>query len=105
MPEISHDARPVFYTVKEAAEILRVGASTLYRIIREGTFPPSGCGLGTSYLLRFWTASWRKSKRQAAWSIRRASRRTVVQPARCRNCLTVHGEQPSTPRSDGAQDA
>lgn len=31
--------RPVFYTVREAAGLLRVGASTLYRIIREGDFP------------------------------------------------------------------
>lgn len=31
--------QPAFYTVKEAAELLRVGASTLYRIIREGDFP------------------------------------------------------------------
>lgn len=30
---------PAFYTVREAAELLRVGASTLYRIIREGDFP------------------------------------------------------------------
>jgi excisionase family DNA binding protein len=30
---------PVFYTVTEAARILRVGASTLYRAIREGAFP------------------------------------------------------------------
>lgn len=39
MSEISHNARPVFYTVKEASKILRIGASTLYRIIREGDFP------------------------------------------------------------------
>lgn len=32
-------SQPAFYTVKEAAELLRVGASTLYRIIREGDFP------------------------------------------------------------------
>lgn len=32
-------ARPAFYTVTEAARILRVGASTLYRAIREGAFP------------------------------------------------------------------
>ncbi|TVT60125.1 helix-turn-helix domain-containing protein [Amycolatopsis rhizosphaerae] len=32
-------SRPAFYTVREAAELLRVGASTLYRIIREGDFP------------------------------------------------------------------
>ncbi|TKG68342.1 helix-turn-helix domain-containing protein [Prauserella endophytica] len=31
--------RPDFYTVREAAEVLRIGASTLYRIIREGDFP------------------------------------------------------------------
>lgn len=30
---------PAFYTVREAAELLRIGASTLYRIIREGDFP------------------------------------------------------------------
>lgn len=35
----SESARPAFYTVKEAAAILRIGASTLYRIIREGDFP------------------------------------------------------------------
>jgi excisionase family DNA binding protein len=33
------NAGPAFYTVIEAARILRVGASTLYRAIREGAFP------------------------------------------------------------------
>lgn len=33
------NARPAFYTVTETAQILRVGASTLYRAIREGAFP------------------------------------------------------------------
>lgn len=33
------NSRPAFYTVREAAELLRVGASTLYRIIRDGDFP------------------------------------------------------------------
>ncbi len=32
-------ARPAFYTVREAARILRVGPSTLYRAIREDAFP------------------------------------------------------------------
>jgi excisionase family DNA binding protein len=31
--------RPAFYTVREAARILRVGPSTLYRAIREDAFP------------------------------------------------------------------
>ncbi|WP_199435486.1 helix-turn-helix domain-containing protein [Qaidamihabitans albus] len=30
---------PVFYTVREAARLLRVDPSTLYRAIREDTFP------------------------------------------------------------------
>lgn len=30
---------PIFYTVPEAAEILRCGSSTLYRAIREDAFP------------------------------------------------------------------
>lgn len=30
---------PVFYTVQETAAVLRCGASTLYRAIRENTFP------------------------------------------------------------------
>ncbi|MGH3629702.1 MAG: helix-turn-helix domain-containing protein [Sciscionella sp.] len=30
---------PAFYTVREAAHILRIAASTLYRLIREGEFP------------------------------------------------------------------
>ncbi|ONI77083.1 DNA-binding protein [Actinosynnema sp. ALI-1.44] len=30
---------PAFYTVREAARILRVGAATLYRAIREDAFP------------------------------------------------------------------
>ncbi|WP_026361549.1 helix-turn-helix domain-containing protein [Amycolatopsis nigrescens] len=30
---------PAFYTVKEAARIVRVDPSTLYRAIREGAFP------------------------------------------------------------------
>lgn len=33
------NARPAFYTVREAARILRVAPSTLYRVIREGDFP------------------------------------------------------------------
>jgi excisionase family DNA binding protein len=40
VPEtMSTKSRPAFYTVREAAEVLRIGASTLYRIIREGDFP------------------------------------------------------------------
>ena len=35
----AENAGPAFYTVSEAARILRVGASTLYRAIREGAFP------------------------------------------------------------------
>jgi len=31
--------RPAFYTVREAAQILRVAPSTLYRSIRDGDFP------------------------------------------------------------------
>jgi excisionase family DNA binding protein len=30
---------PMFHTVREAAEILRVDAATIYRSIREGSFP------------------------------------------------------------------
>lgn len=33
------NARPAFYTVSEAARVLRVAPSTLYRAIREGDFP------------------------------------------------------------------
>jgi excisionase family DNA binding protein len=33
------NAVPAFYTVRETARILRVGASTLYRAVREGAFP------------------------------------------------------------------
>ncbi|MDQ0379058.1 helix-turn-helix domain-containing protein [Amycolatopsis thermophila] len=41
VPETTHnrDSRPAFYTVREAARLLRVGPSTLYRIIRDGDFP------------------------------------------------------------------
>ena len=35
----TNNYRPAFYTVREAAKVLRVGPSTLYRIIREGDFP------------------------------------------------------------------
>lgn len=40
-PETSEtrNSRPAFYTVREAAALLRIGASTLYRIIRDGDFP------------------------------------------------------------------
>lgn len=31
--------RPAFYTVREAAQVLRVAPSTLYRSIRDGGFP------------------------------------------------------------------
>jgi excisionase family DNA binding protein len=30
---------PIFYTVREAADLLRVDAATIYRSIREGSFP------------------------------------------------------------------
>lgn len=33
------DSRPTFYTVAEAAAILRVDTATLYRAIREDAFP------------------------------------------------------------------
>lgn len=39
MKDHIENTKPVFYTVNEAARILRVGASTLYRAIREGAFP------------------------------------------------------------------
>jgi excisionase family DNA binding protein len=39
MDKQSENAGPAFYTVTETARILRVGASTLYRAIREGAFP------------------------------------------------------------------
>ncbi|GLY70894.1 helix-turn-helix domain-containing protein [Amycolatopsis taiwanensis] len=34
-----NSGRPTFYTVKEAARILRVDAATLYRAIRDDAFP------------------------------------------------------------------
>jgi excisionase family DNA binding protein len=39
MNDKPENARPAFYTVSEAARILRVAPSTLYRVIREGDFP------------------------------------------------------------------
>ncbi|MQA15860.1 MAG: helix-turn-helix domain-containing protein [Pseudonocardiaceae bacterium] len=33
------ESRPIFYTVAEAAAILRVDAATVYRAIREDAFP------------------------------------------------------------------
>lgn len=36
---MSDAGRPAFYTVREAAEILRVDPATLYRAIREDAFP------------------------------------------------------------------
>jgi excisionase family DNA binding protein len=35
----TQNAGPAFYTVREAARILRVAPSTLYRAIREDAFP------------------------------------------------------------------
>lgn len=35
----NNESRPAFYTVRESARILRVGSSTLYRMIRDGDFP------------------------------------------------------------------
>jgi excisionase family DNA binding protein len=35
----SENARPAFYTVQEAARILRVDPATFYRAIREDAFP------------------------------------------------------------------
>ncbi|MEU4803622.1 helix-turn-helix domain-containing protein [Actinosynnema sp. NPDC023587] len=32
-------SKPLFYTVREAAKVLRVDAATLYRAIREDAFP------------------------------------------------------------------
>lgn len=39
MTGIAENTSPAFYTVREAARILRVAPSTLYRAIREGDFP------------------------------------------------------------------
>jgi excisionase family DNA binding protein len=40
MPEATTQPQaPTFYTVREAATVLRCDASTLYRAIREDTFP------------------------------------------------------------------
>lgn len=36
---VSNAGRPAFYTVKEAARILRVDAATLHRAIRDDAFP------------------------------------------------------------------
>jgi excisionase family DNA binding protein len=36
---MSNAGPPAFYTVREAARILRVGSATLYRAIREDAFP------------------------------------------------------------------
>jgi excisionase family DNA binding protein len=36
---LSNAGNPAFYTVREAARILRVDSSTLYRAIREDAFP------------------------------------------------------------------
>ncbi|RBM21660.1 DNA-binding protein [Prauserella sp. PE36] len=36
---MSNAGKPVFYTVREAARIVRVDPSTLYRAIREDAFP------------------------------------------------------------------
>jgi len=35
----AHDIAPTFYTVPEAARILRVDPATIYRAIRAGEFP------------------------------------------------------------------
>ncbi|PWK82243.1 excisionase family DNA binding protein [Lentzea atacamensis] len=39
MNDKPENTRPAFYTVREAARILRVAPSTLYRVIRQGDFP------------------------------------------------------------------
>jgi len=36
---IQNDGKPTFYTVSEAARIMRCNPSTLYRAIREDAFP------------------------------------------------------------------
>ncbi|MEV6603873.1 helix-turn-helix domain-containing protein [Kutzneria sp. NPDC051319] len=33
------NSRPVFYTVQEAAQVLRVNAATIYRAIQDDAFP------------------------------------------------------------------
>ena len=57
MDNKSGNARPAFYTVTETARILRVGASTLYRAIREKPSRPSASAPATSCRRRPWT-SW-----------------------------------------------
>jgi excisionase family DNA binding protein len=37
--DTENDGRPTFYTVREAARIMRCNPSTLYRAIRENSFP------------------------------------------------------------------
>ena len=44
--EMANAERPAFYTVREAARLLRVGQATLYRAIREGAFPAVRMRLG-----------------------------------------------------------
>lgn len=39
METSAENTRPTFYTVREAAQIMRCNPSTLYRAIREGAFP------------------------------------------------------------------
>lgn len=39
MERKAENATPAFYTVREAADLLRVNAATLYRAIREDAFP------------------------------------------------------------------
>ena len=39
MQSNTESARPAFYTVREAAQILRVNPVTLYRAIRDDAFP------------------------------------------------------------------
>ncbi len=65
-------SRPTFYTVREAARILRVGPSTLYRAIREDAFP--AVRLRTRYVIP--AVALEKLLAEAT------ERGTVVDPAR-----------------------
>lgn len=48
-PQVLDVERPVFYTVTETSEILRLDESTLYRHLRNGTFP--GVKIGGRYVV------------------------------------------------------
>jgi len=96
-PHALEHQRPVFYTAAETSKIVRLDESTLYRHLRNGTFP--GVKIGGRYVvpqavlqrliadvlatgrcvdLAEWTERWREEQDAADWRLPTRNQATAV---------------------------